>query len=72
VSEFAAGLKDKDRFIFEHRLMTDEPMTLQQIGDRYGVSRERARQLEAALIDRMRQYMRRHIPDFDLVAMPKD
>ncbi|HZA13179.1 MAG TPA: RNA polymerase factor sigma-32 [Myxococcaceae bacterium] len=72
VNEFAAGLKDKDRFIFEHRLMTDEPMTLQEIGDRYGVSRERARQLEAALINRMRQYMREHIPDFDLVAMPKD
>jgi RNA polymerase sigma-32 factor len=72
VSQYAAGLKDKERFIFEHRLMTDEPMTLQEIGDRYGVSRERARQLEAALIGRMRQFMRQHIPDFDLVAMPKE
>jgi RNA polymerase sigma-32 factor len=72
VNEFAEGLNDKERLIFEHRLMTDEPMTLQEIGDRYGVSRERARQIEAALINRMRQYMRKHIPDFDLVAVPKD
>jgi RNA polymerase sigma-32 factor len=35
------------------------------------VSRERARQIEAALINRMREYMREQIPDFDLVAVPK-
>lgn len=39
-------LNEKERFIIERRLMTDEPMTLQQIGDRYRISRERARQLE--------------------------
>jgi RNA polymerase sigma-32 factor len=73
VAEFAKGLRDRERFIFEKRLMADEPrMTLQEIGEKYGVSRERARQMEAALIDRMREYMRAHIPDFDLVAVPKD
>jgi RNA polymerase sigma-32 factor len=72
VGEFARTLKDKERFIFEKRLMSDEPMTLQEIGDQYGFSRERARQIEAALIVRMREYMREHIPDFDLVAAPKD
>jgi RNA polymerase sigma-32 factor len=48
--------------------VADDPMTLQDIGAHYGVSRERARQLEAALISRMRTYMREEIPDFDLVA----
>lgn len=72
VSAFAESLKDKERFIFEKRLMSDEPMTLQEIGEQYGVSRERARQIEAALINRMREYMREEIPDFDLVAAPKD
>ena len=41
-----SGLNDKERFIVEKRLMTDEPMTLQEIGDRYHISRERARQIE--------------------------
>jgi RNA polymerase sigma-32 factor len=71
LAEFARTLDGKERFIFEKRLTSDEPLTLQDIGDKYGVSRERARQIEAALINRMREFMREHIPDFDLVANPK-
>lgn len=72
LSEFAKTLKDKELYIFEKRLMSDEPMTLQEIGDQYGVSRERARQIEAGLIKKIQAYMREKIPDFDLVAAPKD
>ncbi len=68
LAQFAKTLKEKERYIFEKRLIADEPMTLQDIGTHYGVSRERARQIEAALIDRMRTFMREAIPDFDLVA----
>jgi RNA polymerase sigma-32 factor len=71
LAEFAKSLEGKERFIFENRLIAHEPLTLQDIGDKYGVSRERARQIEAALINRMREYMREQIPDFDLVAVPK-
>jgi RNA polymerase sigma-32 factor len=71
LAEFAQTLEGKERFIFESRLSADEPLTLQDIGDKYGVSRERARQIEAALINRMREYMRERIPDFDMVAVPK-
>jgi RNA polymerase sigma-32 factor len=71
LAEFSRTLEGKERFIFEQRLTADEPLTLQDIGDKYGVSRERARQIEAALIGRMREYMREQIPDFDLVAVPK-
>ncbi|MFZ5470496.1 MAG: sigma-70 family RNA polymerase sigma factor [Myxococcota bacterium] len=71
LAEFAKSLSEKERYIFEQRLTADEPLTLQDIGDHYGVSRERARQIEAALIERMRAYMRAKIPDFDLVAAPK-
>ncbi len=68
LDEFAKTINDKERFIFEHRLVADEPMTLQDIGAKWGVSRERARQIESALVVRMREYMRKEIPDFDLVA----
>jgi RNA polymerase sigma-32 factor len=68
LAEFSKTLKDKERFIFDKRLMTDEPMTLQEIGDQYGVSRERARQIEASLISRLKGFMRERIPDFDLVG----
>ncbi|WP_224364110.1 sigma-70 family RNA polymerase sigma factor [Hyalangium versicolor] len=71
LAEFAKSLEGKELFIFQNRLTADEPLTLQDIGDKYGVSRERARQIEAALINRMREYMREQIPDFDMVAVPK-
>jgi len=64
--EFAKDLQDKERFIFEKRLMSDEPLTLQEIGDKYGISRERARQIEANLISRIREHVRKEMPDFDL------
>ena len=71
LAAFAQTLGEKEKYIFEKRLIAEEPLTLQDIGAHYGVSRERARQIEAALINRMREYMRSQIPDFDLVAEPK-
>ena len=68
LAEFGRTLTgEKDRFLFENRIAPPEgrePMTLQQIGDLWGVTRERARQLEARLTDRLRDYMRRELPDF--------
>ena len=41
----------------------DEPQTLQELGDRFGVSRERVRQLEARLTDKLRGYLRERLGD---------
>ena len=68
LAEFGKTLTDpKDRFLFEHRLSLpdgEEPMTLQQVGDQFGFTRERARQLEARLTNRLRDHLRRELPDF--------
>jgi RNA polymerase sigma-32 factor len=71
LDEFAKTLNEKERYIFDHRLISDEPQTLQDIGAHFGVSRERARQIEAALIARMKQHMREKLPDFDLMTPPE-
>jgi RNA polymerase sigma-32 factor len=58
---------EKDKFLFENRIAPEgdkEPLTLQQVGDVWGVTRERARQLEARLTDRLREYLREQLPDF--------
>jgi RNA polymerase sigma-32 factor len=70
LTDFAKDLDGKEKYIFEKRLIADEPMTLQDIGTHFGVSRERARQIEAQLIARIHDYLRREIPDFDVVAKP--
>ncbi len=41
-----AKLTERESFIIRHRVMADDPLTLQEIGDRYNITRERARQIE--------------------------
>jgi RNA polymerase sigma-32 factor len=68
LAAFGATLTDeRDRFLFRHRISVPdgvEPMTLQEVGERYGFTRERARQLEARLTGRLREYLRERMPDF--------
>jgi RNA polymerase sigma-32 factor len=66
---FARDLKDKEKFLFENRLVAEEPMTLQEVGDTFGITRERARQIEAKLVGRLKEHMRRHLPDFAQLSL---
>ena len=50
-------LNEKERFIVENRLMTDEPKTLQQIGQHFSISRERARQIEGNVLRKLRDML---------------
>ena len=45
---------DKERYIIDHRLLGDDPESLQQIGDHFGVSRERIRQLESRVLTKLK------------------
>ncbi len=65
VQEFAEGLSERDRRIIEERILADEPRTLQELGDEFGVSRERVRQLEARLVSRLRDFLRQSLVDFE-------
>lgn len=49
-----ARLNEKEIFIVMNRIMADNPMTLQEIGDRYNFTRERARQIELQAIKKLR------------------
>jgi RNA polymerase sigma-32 factor len=55
--------KDKELAIFDERLVSDEPLTLQELGDRFGISRERVRQLEQRLTGRLREFLRDEMGD---------
>jgi RNA polymerase sigma-32 factor len=60
--------KEKDIAIFDERLVAEEPLTLQELGDRFGISRERVRQLEQRLTGRLREYLRDEMGDAVEVA----
>lgn len=49
------GLRGTDVVIFDRRIVAEEPLTLQELGDQFGISRERVRQLEARLLSRIKR-----------------
>jgi RNA polymerase sigma-32 factor len=63
---FSKTIKEKDLYIFENRLLSESPMTLQQIADHYGISKERARQIEVRVKKLLKEYFQEHLPDFEL------
>lgn len=56
-------LNEKEQMVLEERLLTDEPLTLQNIADRFDISRERVRQIEVNLLKKMKKYLEAEMPD---------
>ncbi len=65
LASFKKSLNQRELDILENRVFSDTPITLQEIGKRYGISRERVRQIEQNMIKRMRSYFEREIDEFD-------
>ena len=61
--EFARTLKGKEEVIFRTRLLAEESVTLQDIGDQYGISRERIRQLESRVKNKLKDFLLREFKD---------
>jgi RNA polymerase sigma-32 factor len=57
VDEFRDQLEGRDREIFDARVLSEEALTLQEVGDRFGITRERARQIEARIIKKLRDFV---------------
>jgi RNA polymerase sigma-32 factor len=53
----------KELVIFDKRLVAEEPLTLQEIGDSYGISRERVRQLEQRVTTKLRAFLVERVGD---------
>ncbi|HEY4241034.1 MAG TPA: RNA polymerase factor sigma-32 [Kofleriaceae bacterium] len=70
---FASTLEGREQTIFRQRWLTEDPLTLQEIGDRYQVSRERARQLEKRMLDRLKKYLEAELGTaVDIDAMTRE
>ena len=65
VEQFASTLKDKELEIFRSRLLSEDPPTLQEVGSRFGISRERVRQIEARLKKRLKLFLKSQASDIE-------
>lgn len=66
VNEFKKTLNERELDIFETRVFSDSPQTLQEIGERYSISRERVRQIENNILKKMKAYFKKDMPDFEM------
>lgn len=65
VAEFMKTMNDRDLDIMQNRILSESPKSLNEIGESYGISKERVRQLEANIIKRIKKYLYSEIKDID-------
>jgi RNA polymerase sigma-32 factor len=66
IKEFKSTLNDKEHYIFEQRVMAEEPVTLQEIGAKFSISRERVRQIENRVLKKFKEQFKGEFAALDL------
>ncbi len=66
-SAFEETLSEKERLIWNERIMSESPASLQSIGDKIGVTKERVRQIEKKIYEKFRKFIQDDIPTLDTV-----
>lgn len=64
LKEYRAGLKGRKAFIFDERIMKEDPLTLEQIGQKYDISRERVRQIQGDILSDIKKEIRKDLPQY--------
>lgn len=57
IKDFTHELSPRELDILQARILSESPLTLQQLGDKYKITRERARQIEARIIQKLRVHL---------------
>jgi len=65
LSEALSVLNDRERRIFEARRLADEPVTLEELAEEFGVSRERVRQIEVRAFEKVQKAVRTRVADME-------
>jgi RNA polymerase sigma-32 factor len=63
LARFRTTLTGKDALIFDKRMVAEDPLTLQELGNEFGVSRERVRQLESRISGKLRAFLKDSLGD---------
>lgn len=66
-ARFRGSLDERDRAIWDDRLQAEDPLRLEDLGQRFGVSKERIRQLEARIKTQLKAYLEEELGDEVLI-----
>jgi RNA polymerase sigma-32 factor len=64
IAEFKKEMNQRELDIFNQRIFAEDPETLAEIGKRYGISRERVRQIQKNIIAKMKESFKHSLPDY--------
>ncbi|MEM2567092.1 MAG: sigma factor-like helix-turn-helix DNA-binding protein, partial [Candidatus Bathyarchaeia archaeon] len=65
LEEFKETLPPREREILERRMLSEKPVTLRELGEKYGVTPERVRQIESEIVKAFQNYLKSTMPDFE-------
>jgi len=65
LEEYRGTLSGKQRDIFDNRILAENPLTLQELGDKYNISRERVRQIQEKILMNAKEWLTEQIPNFE-------
>ncbi len=65
LEEYRSTLSGKHRDIFDNRILAEHPLTLQELGDKYNISRERVRQIQEKILKKAKEWLTENIPNFE-------
>jgi RNA polymerase sigma-32 factor len=63
--DYRSRLSGKELDIFDNRILAENPMTLQELGDKYQISRDRARQIQERIVKNIKKWLKEEIPNFE-------
>jgi RNA polymerase sigma-32 factor len=65
LQEYRNTLSEKHRDIFDNRILAEDPLTLQELGHKYDISRERVRQIQDKILKKAKEWLEEKIPNFE-------
>ena len=72
LSRFRTGLGERDLALLDERILSESPLTLQALGDRFGTSREAVRQAESRLMERVTRFLKEELGDLGQIRIGPD
>jgi RNA polymerase sigma-32 factor len=72
LGRFRKELGERDALLLDQRILSESPLTLQEIGDRFGTTREAARQAEARLMKRLKSFLKDELGDLGQIRIGGD
>jgi RNA polymerase sigma-32 factor len=69
IRRFRSDLAERERVILDERILSESPLTLQALGDRFGTTREAVRQAAARLLKRLKQFLAAELGDLGQIRI---